>query len=91
MADTVVNWLIIRMWHSALRNQVDVEWDLVMELVRGLWSLKMIKFGPLMGCWNLFTETSKAGTSWSKVEYRDLASVSQWLKNESGWSRPRWC
>ena len=40
----VVTWLMKRRWRSALRDQVDVVWDLVMELVMGLWSVKMMSF-----------------------------------------------
>ena len=45
----VVNWLMKRRWRSALRDQVDVVWDWGMELVRGLWSVKMMKFLALNG------------------------------------------
>ena len=41
---SVVYWLMKRRWLPALRDQVDVVWDLVIELVRGLGSIKMMSF-----------------------------------------------
>ena len=36
---SLVNWEMKRRCLSARKDQVDVEWALVMELVRGLWSV----------------------------------------------------
>ena len=52
--------------------EVEVEWDFVMELVRGLWSIYMISFRPSIKCGNFLTvDTATARCSWLNVEYRD--------------------
>ena len=86
-----LNWLINRSWRSARKGQVEVEWALLMELVRGLWSVYIITFLPSMKCWNFRTAAKMARSLWLKVEYQVSGSESRWLKKESGSSFPRWC
>ena len=62
--------LINRRWCSALWGQVDVELDLFMEVVRGLWSMVVytMTFHPSIECWNFFTEAATARSSLLKVD-----------------------
>ena len=58
----------------ARKDQVEVEWALLIELVRGLLSVYIITFLPWVKCWNFLTTAATARSSRSKVEYRDLGS-----------------